>query len=703
MKSNRMSIYCGLAMAALLVGGPGRCLAQTADLTLSSFDTDPGGNLGHEWGSGTQAWDSSNGNPPGAALITVDFSNSSDTPCTTYFCLNGNPWYVGTAINFSQYKAIEFDIKWDNTSDITPAEFNDVSTIPITATNSAGQKILNGLLNAGSIGGLEVDLCGGPVGGQMGPTIVTTNIPAAAASGWVHMVLPINLTLAGLDGCTGIVFHKWVNQYSGQIANDFQGRFWIDNIVLQGTAGPPPPPTVSAPAKATPGLTVFASTAGLYDRQSAVLRQTSGLSWVGQATAANPVTYSFTVAGYPNSVNCEAWLFLVPNPNYEDNAPDWNETNCALFYLQGSTTSATGRFRYKVNENNQQAMYGSGNETRTTATTTNNYYYTAAPGTLGGGAITNVLSPGVYNITNESGDLAALASSTILGTWTLKFTSDTNVAVIAPDGSSTNFVIPAYNIGYFAEQGTPAFRIYLGMQANNVDAANQAVVYSNFAITGTAQPFSDNFLADSVLDTTNVWDTSASSGPKGVVLVPTGSDFWLSWTLPDNGFGLEVSSNLDNPLSWTTPALTTIVPLNGRRSEIVGSSDVPSGNTAFFKLIKRVATQLQVLLPGETNAPNTPTGKSGTPTPLSFAASSGAIQVTINSVDSTWHIVNTSDQVTLTSSDSGALTPVQTALQNGTLTEEVDFSAQGSFTVTATDATSTNILSNTSSAVTVGP
>ena len=692
-------------MAAMLIGGSGWCLAQTADLTLGTFDTDPGGNIGHEWGSGTQAWDGSNGNPPGSVSVTVDFSNSSDTPCTTYFCLNGNPWYVGTAINFSQYKAIEFDVKWDDTSDITPAEFNDVSTIPLTATNSSGQTTLNALLNAGGTAGLDIELCGGPVGGQMGPLIVTTNLPTAAASGWVHMVIPIDPTLAGLDGCSGIVFHKWVSQYASQIANDFQGRFWIDNIVLQGTAGPPPPPTVSAPTKATPGLAVFASTPGLYDRQSAVLRQTSGLSWVGQATAANPVTYSFTVAGYPNSVNCEAWLFLVPNPNYEDNAPDWNETNCAIFYLQGSTNSATARFRYKVNENNQQAMYGSGNETRTTSTTTNNYYYTAAPGSLGGVAITNVLSPGVYNITNESGDLAALAANTILGTWTVKFTSDTNVSVIAPGDSTTNFVIPPYNVGYFSEQGSPGFRIYLGMQANNTDAANQAVVYSNFAVTGTPQPFSENFLTDTVLDTTNVWDTSAATGPKGVVLVPTGSEFWLSWTLPDNGFGLEVSSNLDNPLSWTTPASSTIIPLNGFRSEVVASSDVPAGNAVFFKLIKRVATQLQVLLPGETNAPNTATGKTGSPTPLSFGGTGGVIEVTINSVDSTWHIVNTTDLVHVTDDDNSGngLLPVDTGLQNGTLTEQVAFGATGTYTVTASDTTSTNILSNTSSPVTVGP
>src|ERR1035437_2089700 len=679
MKIMKLKMHCGFAMAALLLGGTGLSFAQTADLTIQTFDAnDTSGNRwGHEWGPGTQAFDAGNGNPAGSLEVTAGFSNSSDTPCTTFICLNGNPWYVGTAINFSQYKAIEFDIKWDNTSDITIGQFNDLSTIPLTATNSAGATILNGLLNAGSIGGLEIDLCGGS-GGQMAPFIYNTNIPAAAANGWVHMVIPINAATAGIDGCSGFVIHKWVSQYNGQIANDFQGRFWIDNVILQGTAGPPPPPTVKVPTKATPGLNVFASTAGLYDRQEAVLRQTSGLSWVGMATPANPVSYSFTIAGYPNSPDCEAYLFLVPNPNYLDGAPDWNETNCALAYLQGNASSATMHFRYKVNEPGNQIMYGGGAP------------YTNAPGSWNG-VTANYL---------ESGNLASVTNNGVLGTWTIKFTSDTNVTLIAPNGNSTNVIFPPYNVGYFAELNSPGFYAYLGMQANNANALNQAVVYSQFAISNTASPFSENFLADSVLDTTNTWNTSPASGPKGVLIVPAGSAYWISWTLPNSGFSLQTSSTLNNPLAWTSPTTGPIIGMGSISSQLLASNEMPVGSTAFFRLIKRTFTQLQVLLPGETNAPNTLTGKGGTPT----AATSGdLVTVTVNAVDATWNKVSVSgDNIHLTTTDTLGITPNDSALAGGTMTGIIQFNTTpGSPTVTATETSNTNIISHTSAPITV--
>jgi hypothetical protein len=507
----------------------------------------------------------------------------------------------------------------------------------------------------------------------MSPFIINTNIPAAAANGWAHVVIPINAATAGIDGCSGFVFHKWVSQYGGQIANDFQGRFWIDNVILQGTAGPPPPPKISLPVKATQGLNVFASTAGVYDRQSAVLRQNSGLSWVGQATPANPVTYSFTIAGYPSSVNCEAWMFLVPNPNYLDGAPDWNETNCAIVYLQGNSSSATAHFQYKVNEPNNQIMYSGGDP------------WTNAPGSWDG-VTTNYL---------ESGNLASITNNGVLGTWKVKFTSDTNVTLIAPNGNSTNFIFPAYNVGLFAEQASPGFYVYLGMQANNADALNQAVVYSNFAITGTGSPFSENFLTDTVLDTTNTWNTSAAAGPKGVFVAPAGSASWVSWTLPDSGFSLQVSPTLNNPTAWTDPSTGPIIGMGGIRSQLLASNEIPAGNTAFYRLIKRQFTQLQVLLPGETNAPNTLTGKVGAPSAVNPG---DPVIVTVNSVDSTFHIVSSTDSITLTSlTDNAATLPVPGNLAGGTAQMYVYFGTSGSQTITATDTTNTNIPAATSS------
>ncbi|HEY4414313.1 MAG TPA: hypothetical protein VGO57_01370 [Verrucomicrobiae bacterium] len=674
----------GLAAAALLLCGTGLSYAQTADLTINTFDASADG-TGNEWGTGTQLWDGSNGNPPGALLVTAGFSNSSDTPCTTYICLNGNPWYVGTAINFSQYKSIEFDIKWDTTSDISVSQFNDVSTIPLTATNSSGQTILNSVLNAGSIGGLEVDLCGGS-GGQMAPTIITTNIPATAANGWVHMSIPINAAMSGLDGCSGIVFHKWLSQYSNQIANDFQGRFWIDNVMLQGTAGPPPPPTVTPLTKANQGLNLFASTEGnaFYDRQSVRVVGNTGKSWVGHATAGNPVTYSFTIKNFPQdpaTYGCEAYLFLNPNPNFNDNAPDWNETNCVVAFIQQGATNAVMHFQYKVNEGNNNQMYSSGGN------------YTNVPGSWDG-VTANYL---------ETGDLGSVSTAgSAVGTWTLKFTSDTNVTLIAPDNTTSSFIIPPYNAPYFAE--TTGFNVYLGMQANNSATINKAVVYSSFTISGTATPFSANFMTNTILDT-NAWDSSVSTGPRGVLIVPASAAYWASWSLPSAGYSLQAGGSLNNLSTWTSPSMYSLIGMQGINAQLVDSSELPAGNAGFFNLIQRTFTQLQILLPGETNAPGTATGKVGTPLPQS---TSGFTVVTVNAVDASYHIINgVIDQIELSTTDSQAFLPSAMSMVNGTAvfsdSNGVLFQSTGSQTITATDISNSGIAPVTSSPVTVGP
>ena len=64
------------------------------------------------------------------------------------------------------------------------------------------------------------------------------------------------------------------------------------------------------------------------------------------------------------------------------------------------------------------------------------------------------------------------------------------------------------------------------------------------------------------------------------------------------------------------------------------------------------ATKLQVLLPGETSAPGTPTGKTGTPSPWTAGVSSAVI---VNVVDANWNIVPTASLSVRLSNDTGHL------------------------------------------------
>ena len=677
--------HTGIAFAVMLLGGMSLTFAQTADLTITAFNTGTDGDqpdgCGFWYGSGSAAWDSTVDNTPDTAgsgsLHIQTIWGGSDTPLTEYICLPGdNYWWSGNGtFNLSEYKSLQFDIKWDPSSTVTLDQWNDPSTFP------------GGSL-AGSTPGLEIDSADGNGSGAF---LINTNIPAAAANGWVHITVPIDPSSPGIDPSVGFLFKKWLNgnatitgtNESGAYTNT--ANFWIDNVTLEGTAGPPPPPTVKVPTKAVQGLNAFANGAGLYDRQGAVLRQDYGLSWVGMASEANPVTYSFTIAGYPNSENCEAWMFLVPNPNYLDTAPDWNETNCVIVYVQGDASSATMHFQYKVNEDYQQAMYSGGNDGAN--------YYTNAPGSWDG-VTANYL---------ESGNLGSVTNDGILGTWSVKFTSDTNLTLIAPNGNSTNLVLPSYNVGLFAEQGSPGFYVYLGMQPNNTDAQNQAVVYSDFAISGTGLPFTENFLGDTSLDT-NIWITSQASSPSGIFLVPAGASSWISWTLPDSGFGLQVAPSLTDPLGWTSPTTGPIVAMNGIRSQLLMNDDLPTSGDAFFRLVKRSFTQLQVLWPGETNAPDTATGTIGTPDVASLSANNGIVPVTINAVDSTYHIVNVgNDTITATVSDPSGIWAADVQLSGGTAQGHVAFGTEGSWTITVSDTSNTNIPPVTSSTISVGP
>src|SRR5204862_1198779 len=75
--------------------------------------------------------------------------------------------------------------------------------------------------------------------------------------------------------------------------------------------------------------------------------------------------------------------------------------------------------------------------------------------------------------------------------------------------------------------------------------------------------------------------------------------------------------------------------------------------------------KLQLLVPGETAAPGTATGKTGTAT----ARTSGlAFNATVNAVDANWNLVSSTHTVGITSSDSSATLPANAALSAGTKT-----------------------------------
>jgi hypothetical protein len=136
------------------------------------------------------------------------------------------------------------------------------------------------------------------------------------------------------------------------------------------------------------------------------------------------------------------------------------------------------------------------------------------------------------------------------------------------------------------------------------------------------------------------------------------------------------------------------VTLKSPGSQTVTASDVTTGSQSGTSSPVMVYTfsKLQLLVPGETAAPGTSSGKAGAPSNQTAGVS---YSVTVNAVDANWNVVNTNDTVAITSSDANATLPASAALVNGTRTFSVA-NKTGTWTMTASDSTHPGITASTS-------
>jgi hypothetical protein len=110
-------------------------------------------------------------------------------------------------------------------------------------------------------------------------------------------------------------------------------------------------------------------------------------------------------------------------------------------------------------------------------------------------------------------------------------------------------------------------------------------------------------------------------------------------------------------------------------------------------------TRLQVLLPGETAAPGTVSGKTG----AALQQVAGfPFDITVNACDSGWNTITTvSDAISIDATDASATVPAPAQLVSGTRVFSVTLNAAGTFTIFAHDETDNTIPDGSSSAVTV--
>ena len=505
----------------------------------------------------------------------------------------------------------------------------------------------------GGVQGLEIHSC---PDGANGPVIATTNIPAAAANGWTHISIPINPALSGLDVVYGIFMSKWLQPVTNPPASF---GFWIDNVVLKG-GDVLPPPTMSFGNKPVPGLAFIAASSGQYDRQEI---RTVGSNYAWYA-ASGPVSYSVDVAkigeNAPAPTGFTLFMHLVPGiPNPNDGGSDYGEPNVLMWTIANNADgSAWSQLRYKTN----------------------------APASNGHMFDTGSFPGGVGNPTPA-------------GTWTITFSQDTNIVITAPTGGAVTNILPPEVVDIFKNY-SPNMQINVGGVPGDPSRLGQMAVVTEVKITGTpGEPNVDSNFLTQPRDT-NVWGIVASS-PDGVQQIPTNAAYWVNWTLPANGFTLQTKAAL-GPDEWTDLTIAGYSQ-GGFQHQLILNTDLPGSNSGFFRLSKSGASQLQVLLPGETNAPGTVTGKIGTPDPQTVFT---PFDITVNACDAKWHIITScSDTVNITSSDTAAYLPTDAALARGTVTfsgtgtNPFWFGSSGTWTVTATDVTTNAVASGTSTPI----
>ena len=108
--------------------------------------------------------------------------------------------------------------------------------------------------------------------------------------------------------------------------------------------------------------------------------------------------------------------------------------------------------------------------------------------------------------------------------------------------------------------------------------------------------------------------------------------------------------------------------------------------------------KMQILVPGETADPGSPTGKTGTPVAQAIGS---PFTVTVNAVDADWNLVNSTHTVRITSSDGAATLPADAALVGGTKEFSVTFNTAGTQTVTASNLTDPTKTASTSPGINV--
>jgi hypothetical protein len=370
-------------------------------------------------------------------------------------------------------------------------------------------------------------------------------------NGWIHIVAPIPIAHEGIDDIAGITFKMW----SGNAASAQTGTMiiWVDNVKLLAKVSTTVPSPVLSLEKATSGLHLFASQPGGEYQRQGMRTVGNNFSWVPHAF--DPVTYYIGIKQFPDKAHSgfQTHLFLVPEAGMasgpDDTFIDWNAAHAVFFQIANDTNgTGTGRFMYKTNQPSGNSMFWNDNPAN-----------------------------------GPVGTLAFLESPRPEGVWSVTFdNTTTSITITEPTGTSTNFaMMPAEAAALFND---PLYA-YFGIQPNGTNNVGQYAVL-DFVSTRSPDgsfPFVEDPFPGPELDPA-LW-TVVAADSSGVVIIPPEAVYWLNWTLPDAGFGLQ-SSQIMDPGSWADLTPTIIRRVGEGKKALITTGLLPSPATGFFRMVK---------------------------------------------------------------------------------------------------------------------
>jgi hypothetical protein len=496
---------------------------------------------------------------------------------------------------------------------------------------------------------------------------------------WMDYSMPIDQTVAAnlptLQACGVLGLQMWSGwgTCAAPIGLTNTISIWMDNIWFEwntNTAPPPPPTTGLSKAGKSGVMIALGTVGGQWDRQ-AISTPAPDTAYIWTAQGGYPVSYSCTITDFPpvgTHLGYEAHMYIANGDtagsgNNTSGSPDWNCPDILIFRVENHATTTT--------------------TTNGTTITTNTTY----------DAMAQIQWKTNYPAANSTNIPVVAFAPGVVGTWTVTFADATHGSLSGPGLTATNFTLPADAV---AANFSPAtsfvqFGNFKNDGANDGHNDNASGTFSHVKISGTAAPIDDD-LSGATLTNKYAWRVTSANE---VQYIAPGTAWFFNWSVPAFGFNPYVASSILGP--WTPLALASQYQNGTNIIGAVAASALPAGGNAFFRMVKYPFVKLQVLMPGETAAPNTPTGKTGTPT----AQTAGLpFNITVNAVDQFWNVSQSSDEIAITCSDASASLPLNATLVGGTKTFSVTFgsvSAPGTWTVTATDVTDGTKTANTGS------